>query len=192
MAAIPKRRIEPWEYLALERAAPFRSEYYDGNTYAMAGSSVPHDDIVTNLLGELYTALRDLPCRHHSADMKLSHIMGFSYPDASIVCGDPQYVNEEGEALLNPLVIFEVLSDSTEAFCRGLKFDWYKSIASFRDYFLVAQDRVLVEHYSKGAEGKWKRKKYDKREAVIPIKSAGIALSVGALYAKVRFKLAKK
>jgi Uma2 family endonuclease len=154
------------EYLALERESEERHEYLDGQIYAMAGESLAHGDISVNLVRELSSQLRGGPCRVLSKDMKVRsgpfpktrrQTRGlFSYPDVVIVCGEPQLHDEYRDVLLNPQVIIEVLSPSTEAFDRGEKFLRYRTyLESLTDYLVVAQNKPLVEHFTRQPNGQW-------------------------------------
>lgn len=153
-AVAEKRRWTVEEYLALERDSPDKHEFFDGEVFAMAGVSPEHDQIVSNLITALNLAFRG-KCRVFTADMRLSITATnkYTYADASLVCGDPSFTSDRPPALTNPQVIFEVLSESTERYDRGKKFEHYRSISSLTDYVLVAQDQVLVECFRKQAGG---------------------------------------
>lgn len=137
------------EYLAFERAAEMKHEYLDGQIYAMAGASPQHNQICFNLAGELRPQLKGRPCRGFSSDQKTSTDPAdlFSYPDLTIVCGEPKFHDEQQDVMLNPTVIIEVLSPTTEAYDRGEKFARYRQLKSLSDYILVAQDKACIEHY---------------------------------------------
>lgn len=154
------------EYLAFERASEERHEYLDGHIYLMAGESDEHGDISMNLSGILYAQLRGKPCRARAKDLKVRsgprprnpRFPGglYSYPDLVVICGEPQYLDSHRDVLINPQVIIEVLSDSTEAFDRGEKFRRYRQwLPSLTDYLVVAQNRPLIEHFARNAEGQW-------------------------------------
>lgn len=153
----PARKWTPQEYLAWEQEQGSKHEYLDGDIFAMAGATAEHNQIVTNVLGELRAALRDKPCRVFASDMRLKipETGLYTYPDASVVCGQPVYEDDKRLTLMNPTVIVEVLSESTESYDRGKKFRHYRSIPSLRDYLLVAQDGVWVEHYVRTADEGW-------------------------------------
>lgn len=144
-----KRVFTPQEYLTLERQATTKSEFFDGEIYAMAGASRKHNLITLNAASELRRQLRGRPCEVYVAEMRVR--VGatglYTYPDASVVCGQPVFEDIQGDTLLNPTVLIEVLSPSTEAYDRGEKFSQYRRLPSLREYVLIAQDRVLVEHY---------------------------------------------
>jgi Uma2 family endonuclease len=144
-------------FLAAERASDRKHELWWGEAFAMAGASQRHNVIVGNIVGELRNALRERPCLVMPSDMKV-HVpakRGFVYPDASVVCGPPSSLDDAADVLVNPTLVVEVLSRSTEAFDRGEKFDGYRSIASLRDVVLVAQHEPRVEVYSRQPDGAW-------------------------------------
>lgn len=154
------------EYLALERASEERHEYLDGQIYQMAGESPEHGDICTNLVGQLYSQLRDKPCRVRSKDTKVRSGPApnarrstkglYSYPDLLVVCGELQFHDTYRDVLLNPKIIIEVLSPTTEAFDRGEKFLRYRTyLESLTDYVVVAQSMPRVEHFTRQPNGKW-------------------------------------
>lgn len=157
MSAVPKVRLTPAEYLAKERAADFKSEYFRGEMFAMAGASYPHTRVSSNLIAYLTISLQNGPCYALNSDMrvKVSETGLYTYPDVTVLCGPPELEDCHGDTLLNPHVIFEVLSDSTEKYDRGKKFDHYRSIPSLREYVLVAQDAILIERYVRQPDETW-------------------------------------
>lgn len=151
-------RSTPEEYLEFERQAETRHEYLDGIVYEMAGESLAHSQICINLAGELRTQLKGKPCQALSPKMKVrtSEAGLFAYPDLTIVCGEPLFHDRQRDVLLNPRVIFEVLSPSTERYDRGKKFMRYCSaIETLTDYVLVSQDMPVLEHLERQADGRW-------------------------------------
>lgn len=142
-------RYSPQAYLALERQATYKSEYLQGQIMAMAGASRRHNLLAGNLYRELSQQLRERPCEAYTSDMrvKVSPTGLYTYPDVVVVCGDIQFEDVHDDTLLNPTVIVEVLSASTEAYDRGDKFAHYRRLESLQDYLLVSQDKVRVEHY---------------------------------------------
>jgi Uma2 family endonuclease len=145
------------EYLAAERASDVKHELWAGEVFAMAGASYAHNKIVANLAGELREALRDRPCDVLPSDMKVfvPAKSGFVYPDLSIVCGQARFHDGERDVLLNPTVVIEVLSDTTERFDRGGKFAGYRAIETVRQILLVSQHERRVEVYTRGAGVRW-------------------------------------
>lgn len=149
MSTAALNRYTPEEYLAIDRMAEFKSEYIDGEIVAMTGASMAHNWIVANLGGELHGRLRGGPCRSAQSDMrvKVSSSVRYVYPDVIVVCGEPRLEDEVFDTLLNPTLIMEVLSKTTEYYDRGEKFEHYRTIETLREYVLVAQDQVHVERF---------------------------------------------
>ena len=152
---VPKHSISPDEYLHRERQAEFRSEYFRGETFAMPGASANHNLIVGNCVQTLGQQLKKKPCRVYPSDLKLRiEATGlYTYPDLSVVCGEPQLDSDAGEVLLNPVVLVEVLSESTEAYDRGKKFEHYRTIPSLKHCILIAQDRLSIDCFSHQPDG---------------------------------------
>jgi len=157
MSAQPQPRLSPEEYLALERAAEFKHEYYDGHMYAMSGGSYPHGQILVNLSAMLREALKGRGCRVTSSDVRfrVSPQGLCTYPDVMVVCGSPRFADNQKDTLLNPLLIAEILSPSTEAHDRGLKFAQYQQLASLEEYVLISQTEPRVESFRRQPDGKW-------------------------------------
>ena len=149
MASNPVTKVTEEQYLAIDRAAEFRSEFLDGEMIAMSGGSMRHAQLQANVIGELFAALRGGDCRVYSSDfrVRVSKTRMYAYPDVSVVCGKHALADERQDILLNPVVIFEVLSPSTEKYDRGVKFRYYRTIDSLTDYVLVDQDQVRIERY---------------------------------------------
>jgi len=157
MSTGPKHFITPEEYLNRERQAEHRSEYYRGEMFAMAGASANHNLIVLNTGSHLREQLKSKPCRVYPSDLKLRvEATGlFTYPDLSIVCGEPRLESDHGDVLLNPVVLVEVLSDSTEAYDRGKKFEHYRTIPSLQHYILITQDRHSIDCFTRSNGESW-------------------------------------
>ena len=157
MSTGPKHFITPEEYLNRERQAEHRSEYYRGEMFAMAGASANHNWIVLNIGSHLREQLKSKPCRVYPSDLKLRvEATGlFTYPDLSIVCGEPRLESDHGDVLLNPVVLVEVLSDSTEAYYRGKKFEHYRTIPSLQHYVLITQDRHSIDCFTRSNGESW-------------------------------------
>jgi Uma2 family endonuclease len=186
------------EYLALERQSEERHEYLDGLIYAMSGESIQHGDISVNLVGELRAQLRGTPCRVWTKDAKV--LSGpalkstrtrkglFSYPDIVVVCGELQFLDERRDVLLNPTVIIEVLSPSTESFDRGEKFWRYRQhLATLTDYVLVSQSLPLVDHYRRSSNGEWVLTTAGELDASLTIASINCVLRLSEVYDRVTF-----
>jgi len=150
--------ISAEQYLEIERFSETRHEFLDGIVYAMAGESPDHSTICFNLASIIGSQIRDKPCRGFSPNMKVRAGIGglYAYPDLMIVCGEAQFHDEQGDVLLNPTVIFEVLSPSTEKYDRGEKFRRYRTqIETLQDYVLVSQNQMRVEHHHREPDGTW-------------------------------------
>jgi Uma2 family endonuclease len=187
-APILTHRYTPEEYLERERAAEAKSEYLDGAIIAMAGASRAHSLINTNLASLLNAALRDQPCEVHASDMRVRVAAGrlYTYPDIAVVCGEAQTEDAHGDTLLNPTVIFEVLSPTTEAYDRGAKFGYYRQLPSLREYVLVAQDQLLVEPYARHADG-WLLTEARDASDTLALPALVCALPLAEIYRKVGF-----
>lgn len=186
MGEAAERLLSPGEYLAWERKQPTKHEYIGGAVVAMAGASLRHNKIVVNLLGELRHALRAKPCSVLASDMRV-HIPAngrYRYPDASVACEPIAFEDAELDTLLNPSVIAEVLSDTTQADDYGEKFRDYRSIPSFRDYLLIAQSEVWVEHYVRRENGLWTLRDAKAGDRITLV-SCGVEIAVDELYLKV-------
>jgi Uma2 family endonuclease len=184
--AAAKKIWTPAEYLAAERSSPTRHEFFDGEIFAMAGASFEHNKIVGNLVGELRTALRHRPCDVTPSDLrvKVPATGLYTYPDVTVLCGDPLFDDDARDTLLNPTAFVEVLSESTEGYDRGKKFRNYRSIATFREYVLVAQDGVSVERYTRGDDGVWSLHESGAGERLV-LASIGCEIAVDEIYLKV-------
>ena len=149
--------LTPDEYLDLEGKAEYKSEYMDGEMFAMAGVSRAHDTLAINLIALLHSEFKGTPCRVYSSDMRVavSPTSVYTYPDLSIACQDAQFIGRGTDNLLNPVAIIEILSPSTEGYDRGKKFQRYQEIESLQEYVLVSQDRVLMERYIRQPNGEW-------------------------------------
>ena len=154
MATDPKPHLSPEDYLRIERAANFKSEYQDGQMFAMAGGSDPHSTISVNVTTELTVQLRGTTCRTFNSGMRLHNPATglYTYTDGVAVCGEAEFL--DGDNLLNPVLIVEVLSPSTQSYDRGDKFVNYRSIPTLREYLILAQDRPLVEQWEL-RDGHW-------------------------------------
>src|SRR5580698_3115604 len=188
MSTQPKTLLTPEEYIAIEREAEYKSEYYDGVMYAMAGARAAHDLIAWNLHGELHNAFRSRPCEGFTSDMRVRTVARhYTYPDSSALCGEPEFLDERRDTLLNPSLIVEVLSRSTEAYDRGRKFELYQSISSLREYLLLASDRVHADLYTRQANGLWLLSSAGGLEDVLTLESVGCQVRLADVYEKVEF-----
>lgn len=183
MSVQPKQRLTVAEYLELEASSREKHEFFEGEAFAMGWASEAHNLIVGNVLAELRQQLRGKPCRVYPSDLRVKvHASGlYTYPDVVVVCGEPRF-EQPGETLLNPTLLVEVLSDSSEAYDRGRKSEQYRTLPSLTDYLLIAQDRVLVEHYSRQPEERWLLQAGTRLEESLAIASLGCALLLREVY----------
>jgi Uma2 family endonuclease len=183
----PKTFLTEQEYLDLERKAGQKSEYYQGERFAMAGAGEPHNMLAANLLATLHQQLRRGPCRVYPSDMRVrvSATGLYTYPDVTALCAEPRFVDERKDTLLNPSFIAEVLSPATEGYDRGRKFEHYRSIESLTEYLLVAQGRIHVDLYTRQADGRWVLSEANRLEEALELPSLGCRLSLADLYEKV-------
>lgn len=179
--------LSPQEYLAMERQAETKSEYYAGEVFALAGASRKHNTIVPNLAYLFVGQLKGRSCEIYNSDMrvKISATGLYTYPDLAIVCGKPRFDDDQEDTLLNPTVIVEVLSRSTEAYDRGEKFAMYRALESMTDYLLIAQDIARLEHYARQPDGSWRFLESAGLDAIAVIESIQCQLSLADVYDKV-------
>ncbi len=184
MSVQPKPYITPEEYLAKERVADYKSEYYNGEIFAFAGASLEHNTIVINLVLKLAHQLRKRNCDIYSNYMRVKfNATGlYTYPDAVVVCGKPQFEDDENDTLLNPIVIIEVLPPSTENYDRGTKFEHYRTLDSLLDYILVAQDKIHVEHYVRKSDRTWLFSEFKSNKDKFQIDSITCEVSLEEIY----------
>lgn len=192
--ATPKRLLEhkytPEEYLALERVSDTKHEYLDGEIYAMAGASPKHNQICFNTIVTVGIQIRGTSCIGYTSDQKIrTDLMDlFSYPDLTIVCGEPVFHDEHQDVILNPTVIIEVLSPRMENCDRNIKLERYQNIRSLSDYILISQNRACVEHYVR-QKGKrqWLFTIETNPAAEIKIASIKCNLKLADIYDRVKF-----
>jgi Uma2 family endonuclease len=191
MASNPVSRLTEEQYLAIERAAEFKSEFLNGEMFAMAGASIQHSRIRTNLTGELYTRLRGTACEAFGSDfrVRVSSSGMYTYPDIIVVGGKPILADAHQDNLLNPAVIFEVLSPSTERYDRGLKFQHYRTIESLKDYIVVEQSKIWIEHFTREADNTWTLRDYQQLDKDLKIDSIGVQIPLALIYERVELML---
>jgi Uma2 family endonuclease len=187
MSAISVPRLTPEQYLEIERKADFKSEYFDGEMFAMSGGLLRHALISAELVTTLTVALRGRNCRVAGSDLRIgvSKNGPFFYPDASVYCGEPQLADEFKDTLLNPTLVIEVLSPSSEAYDRGKKFAAYRKIESLREYVLVSQNEAIIESYARqpGANDlKWTLTEFTGLNAIYVPQSIEIEIRLSEIY----------
>lgn len=191
MAIQPEPYITPEEYLTIEREATFKSEYFAGETFAMAGASERHNLIAVNVAGELYLQFKGRPCKVYQSDMRVRvNPTGlYTYPDVVAVCEEARFEDEQSDTLLNPTIIVEVLSPSTEGYDRGKKFEHYRKLDSLQAYVVIAQDRHYVEHYTRQSNNQWLLAETENIQDSITLPSIECALAMTDIYDKVDLDL---
>lgn len=188
MSTVPELLLTSQEYLARERQASFRSEFYRGEMFAMAGAGWPHTLIKDNMSREAGNCLRDGPCQVVTSDLrvKISATGLYTYPDLVVVCDEPQFEDQVQDTLLNPLVIVEVLSDSTEKYDRGTKFSHYRQLPSVQEYVMVAQNRLLIERYVRQTDDSWLLTVFSESADTFDFASIGASIPMSAIYRGVK------
>ncbi len=195
---LPKSILTEDEYLAFERDAEDRHVYVDGEIFAMSGESGAHGDITSNVLASLHAQLRGSPCRARTKDTKVrsgpkprgaKRPSGlYSYPDIVVICDEPEYLDAFEDVILNPKVIVEALSDSTEAFDRGSKFTRYQKYnPTLTDYVLVSQDRPQIEHFHREQNGRWTYQIHEGLKAIVKLPSIRCRLKAADVYERIEF-----
>lgn len=190
MAAIAKPFYRtPQEYLIAEAQSEQRSEYWDGIIVAMAGGSRSHNRIIRNLNRWLGASLEQSPCEPYSSEtrVRVEACNAYFYPDALIVCGEAEFEESESETLLNPTVLFEVLSASTEAADRGRKFACYRTLPSLFHYVLIAQDTAAVDLYTRQPDDTWLLLSLTGLDAVLSLDQPALSLPLSEIYRAIEF-----
>lgn len=182
-----KSFVSPEEYVRLERQAEYKSEYLNGEMFAMSGASREHNLIAGNIVGELNQQLRGKPYEVYPSDMrvKVTATGLYTYPDVIVVCGEPKFEDDYVDTLLNPTLLVEVLSPSTERSDRIAKTSYYRTLDSLTEHLLVAQDEVRVEQYVKQAKGEWLLFEYTSLDGSVELQSISCKLDIRDVYDKV-------
>ena len=183
------QRISPEEYLRIDRAAEFRSEYCNGEMFAMSGGSFAHWRIIGNLVAWLRSALESKECIVGSSDLRIgvSPRGLYTYPDVIVICGEPHFADDQKDTLVNPALLIEVLSPSTEAHDRVLKWAQYRQIESLKGYAMVSQTEPRVEVYTRQTAGRWFFSEFVGLEAQCRFDSIDCEIPVSEIYSKVEF-----
>ncbi len=196
MVALPQEstRMTEAEYLAFERASETKHEYIDGHVYAMAGASRQHNLISTNTVATLHFQLRQTPCETYQGDMRVKVQMGdlYSYPDVTVVCAEPQFADSKQDMLLNPVIVVEVLSPTTEKYDRGKKFRQYRQLDSMQEYLIIEQEKSHIEHYLRQPDNTWLLADAVGLDASLELPSIGCTLKLADVYQKVTFEQAEQ
>ena len=191
MEGAHRRRLTEHEYLVLERAGEVKHEYVGGEMVAMAGGSPRHNAICGNVVGVLRDLLRDRPCLVLPSDQRVQ-VEGtglYTYPDVSVVCGRPRFSPKDDHTLLNPVLIVEVLSESTEAYDRGAKFAHYRRLQSLQEYIVVTAGEERIEHFCRQDGGTWLLTEVSGVDAAVELPVLGVSLPLAEVYAKLELLL---
>ena len=187
--AYNKQHFTIEEYLEMENASSEKHEYYQGEIFAMSGAKIPHNRITSNLHLRLGIKLDGKPCQTYGSDLRV-HIQDskfFTYPDITVICGDEITLNNDNISILNPTVIFEVLSPSTRNYDRSEKFMLYRRCNTLRDYILVDSESVSIEAYSVNNSGNWELKEYTDVTETLSVPAIKVSLSLADIYEGVKF-----
>ena len=184
MATSPAGSLTEEQYLQIEREAEFKSEFHDGQMFAMSGGSLNHA-LLGNRIGALLDRQMPPGCRTVNSELRIRVASPglYTYPDCSVICGEPQFADDQRDVVTNPLLIVEVLSPSTEGYDRGKKFEMYRTIPSFQEYLIVHQDQRHVEHFSKQDDGSWLLRDHAGANDSVTIARLGLHISLAELYA---------
>jgi len=187
MSTQPKARFTPEEYLAIDRQSENKNEYFEGEIFSMTGASRRHNLISVNVATTLNNQLADRECEVYAGDMRVKvNATGlYTYPDVVVVCGDPQFEDKEVDTLLNPTVIIEVLSKTTEGYDRGDKFEQYRLIPSLVEVVLIAQDKHHIEDYRRQESNHWMLTETNNLLDKLMLPTIGCELLLGEIYRKV-------
>ena len=182
-----KRFYTVQEYFAMEAVAASKNEYFDGEIFAMAGATRNHNRITVNLVSALNQALNDTPCEAFANDLRvpLEQARYYTYPDVVVVCGETEFAEKRQDTITNPVVIIEVLSDSTKDYDRGTKFAAYRKIPSLREYILVAQDEIHIEDFTKEPDGTWRLREYFENAELLALPALQMTIPVAEIYRRV-------
>jgi Uma2 family endonuclease len=188
MSAHAQTPLTEEEYFALDSAAEFKNEFYDGVMYAMAGTTPTHSLITANLTAELYQALKQRACRVYVSDLRVrANRNTYTYPDIAVVCGEPRLAENNKNTLINPTILVEVLSPSTESHHRGLKFIRYRQLESLKEYVLVSQDQPRVETYVRQPSGSWLLSEFTALDSSATFDSLECKIPLADIYHQVVF-----
>lgn len=187
MSSQTKPNYTPQEYLAFERSSQQRHEYFNGEIFAMSGASERHNLITGNVFASLHTQMRKRPCKVYASDMrvKVSPTGLYTYPDIVALCGEARFDDEQQDTLLNPSLIIEVLSKSTEGYDRGEKFAHYRRIESLLEYALISQEQSRIEHYTRQPDNQWLMSEVSQAQEALELSSVQCTLLLSDVYDKV-------
>lgn len=189
MSTLSKSFLTPEQYLEIERKADYKSEYYQGEMFAMSGAQMPHILLTANMVRELGQQLRRTSGRVCANDLRVCMKPSglYTYPDLVVICGKPEFLDSGFDTVLNPTLIVEVLSDSTEAYDRGRKFELYRGLESMMEYLLISSRRVSAESFTRQPDGRWLLTASSNLEDAIELTSVNCSLRLADLYENVDF-----
>ncbi len=178
------------EYFDLEEKSDIKHEFYKGEIFAMSGATLIHNIISSNINTALNNALKEKPCIVTGADLKIQIEKNslFTYPDVSVFCGKPEFFEDRNDTITNPILIVEVLSDSTEGYDRGKKFELYRELGSLQHYFLVSQKKVHVEYFYKNEKNNWELVESKDLQGILEVQGLDVEISLSEIYSKVEFE----
>jgi len=192
MAVAQKKRsiFSLAEYFRQEEQAPYRSEFYDGEIFAMAGGTANHNRLSGNMYIAIRSALRGKGCDTFMADMRLlvKRRQLYTYPDVMVICGRLDYAPGRNDTVPNPTLIVEVLSPSTEAYDRGKKFEFYRTLDSLKEYVLIDQARMYVERHRPLGLGRWEMTAFEAPEDVLSLTSVGVDITLATIYEQIELE----
>lgn len=186
--AYSKRKYSLEEYLEMEKVSDIKHEFYNGEIFAMAGAGVSHNFVAKNILSTLDRKLDNNPCQPYNSDTSIyieKNTLA-TYSDISVVCGEPTTLNNDKYNVLNPAIIFEVLSSSTRSYDRGDKFKFYQDIPTLKEYVLVEPDSISVEAFRINSQGFWDMKEYNNIDEALQLDSIGVTLTLKEIYKRTK------
>ena len=191
MTSRPIIRLTQAEYLKLDRQSELRHEFLAGEVFVMTGASRNHNLITVNVAAALSEQLRRRQCEVYASDVrvKVSPQRLYAYPDVIVVCGNPRFEDEVNDTLFNPTILIEVLSKSTEAYDRGLKFELYRGLESLQEFILIAQNKCHVKHYRRQSDNRWILTEPNDPAGLVALESIAGQLAVEQIYLKVALDL---
>jgi Uma2 family endonuclease len=189
MSAVPQRKLTAAEYLAIEKKADFKSEFFNGEMFAMAGASRQHNRLKDNMVIRIGSQLLGGPCQTFSSDQRvlIDRTGLYCYPDLLIVCGEVESTEDDEDTITNPRVVIEVLSPTTERYDRGAKFRHYQQMPSVQEYVLVSQDEAVVERFVRQADGSWALVSFVGLDAELALTAVPVRVPLADIYAGVDF-----
>ena len=177
------------EFLTFERMAKVKNEYYRGEIFAMSGASFQHNQLSSKLIRDIGNHLKGKGCNIFGSDLRVYTQLNsfYTYPDAVIICGDPSFIDKQFDTILNPAILFEILSPSTEEYDRTTKFEFYKNIPTLKHYVLIDSRKFFVQIFTQEADKSWSLKEYNLPDEQWLLKSIQYKSTIKELYEGVKF-----